>query len=783
MENKKYFSIYRGIIIQNNDKNHAGMVKVWVPSVSPTSYEGIINIPKKRRIKLLGANTFSSLTADLLEDFKIILPWASLGMSITNEGCSGRYNARSDTYVSGDGQNILDNDLNNINFTNQNSESNLPMSEKPGAIFETQEYGLSDAFDGSNIQINKINSNSKNYKPSVYSNKSKGEFGIPNVGSHVVVQFFEGDPHFPFVTHLVYGKEDYESIYDVTDYPGSYENNTTIPGEYNHNIDKYRSKYVLNQKAGSLEIINTDLNEKVKLSHYSGSFKEFNNQTNIELAVNNDQKLVQGDSFNTIKCNNNTFIGRDNDKIVLGDDYEKIGNLNWKAVELWKSQMAEISDYKQLFDIQRCEADNIIKEGDSIAFKFNSTMQQKVGTPAISPEYLQNITLYPVSIDLNNEINTLISSIQDEASSAINEIITELSTMAPSAVENLIHDTITGLTSAINIPTVELPCLSLFPSYSLPGVSQFSESSDNGVWNIDPLKNQIQKLYQEKAIQLAEIEKQMGLGGSKIIQITKDKVETIGMAVNDYGSIRIDSKGKSVHSELKIHKNGLAMHNKASPMIEYVNVQPLPGGSYNLTVCDRFNILVGAGGLNIKTYGSCNISGTITNIAGEQINIGSSNEININSAKRMEICADNLTLKQKDNKQILVDSTLGVSNNIIIGGSQYINGELYVNHITAPMEMQETETDSATYAGVPINSDNTPRFTKIGHAIGPNGEEYPVLITEFNCIQVNPHRHPFVNVPLTLKNNSTEVRNDASKITDNPDVPGAPAPITFGPKI
>ena len=38
---------------------------------------------------------------------------------------------------------------------------------------------------------------------------------------------------------------------------------------------------LLNQKGGTLEFVNSDLNEKVRMTHYSGSFKEMNNQTSI----------------------------------------------------------------------------------------------------------------------------------------------------------------------------------------------------------------------------------------------------------------------------------------------------------------------------------------------------------------------------------------------------------------------------------------------------------------------------------------------------------------------
>ena len=43
---------------------------------------------------------------------------------------------------------------------------------------------------------------------------------------------------------------------------------------------------------------------------------------------------------------------------------------------------------------------------------------------------------------------------------------------------------------------------------------------------------------------LIELEKQMGRGGSEIISIAKNKIETVGLIFNDFPSIRVDDIGK-----------------------------------------------------------------------------------------------------------------------------------------------------------------------------------------------------------------------------------------------
>ena len=708
-----YNSIYRGIIIQNNDPNHAGLVKVWVPGISPTVYRNFNSQNENIKIKLLGLNVNSQLTHGVLQELRNILPWCYLGMPIINEGTLGRYNTYTKTYTSGDGNELGEPSIDKVliknvdNYDEQN-EINISNSEKPGNIFENDNYKLNDAFNEKNNLNHRINPYSYNYFNDVYSNASTGSFGIPRVGTHVIVQFFDGDPQKPIVTHILYGKTDWDSIYSNEDYPGTYENKL-INGEYNHNVEKYRSKYVLNQKGGTIIINNTDNNEKIKFSHYSGSFKEFNNKTNIELAVNNDQKLVLGDQFETIKGYKSNYTAKNFDNIILGDYYETIGNQNLSAFQEWKKEMTAIADIKQLFDIQRTTYENVISDGTVNIINYNSTLQTKAGTNAINPNA-------GTRLDIN-----------DYTSAQVASIIANNAIIDCDSTGSQISNTLSSLKNE-GTPPLE----------ANTNINGLSPSTMDGVYNIDQNKINISQQYEIIINKLVDYEKFMGLGGSKIINITKDKIETIGMVMNDYGSIRIDNVGKMYNGKIYISTNCCFPFKQPSPVIEYVNVPSLPGGSYTLNVCDRFNILIGAGGINIKSLGCANLAGTITNIAGEQINIGSNNEINISSEKRIDIAAKILSIRQKDGGQVLVDSSLGISKNILIGGGAYITGETYLTHVTAPLEYQLT--DQVKIIGI----------TDV--ASGPGPHQHIFTFT---------HNHSFPNLPLSLYNSNSNMRIDA----------------------
>ena len=69
---KKLHGNYLGIVVQNNDPQRRGRVKIYVPQISPTSYVGWINSVNDKKYKFIGKNINSSLN-DIIEDLKKIL--------------------------------------------------------------------------------------------------------------------------------------------------------------------------------------------------------------------------------------------------------------------------------------------------------------------------------------------------------------------------------------------------------------------------------------------------------------------------------------------------------------------------------------------------------------------------------------------------------------------------------------------------------------------------------------------------------------------------------------
>lgn len=712
MKNLKYFGNYIGVVVQNNDPEKRGRVKVFVPFITPSIYKGWNEVKKDKKFKFLGTNVYSDLT-EIIDDLRKILPWAECAAPLAGEASSGRF---SDPIQAGSisDSNKVDNFLFNKNdceidesILTDYSQNKDNIGEKPANIYDINSIQLSDAFNNNESVVNNLNKFSYNYKPESYSNSAKGAFCVPSVGAHLWVFFDAGDPLFPVYFAASYGRADWQSIYDSTsaekgiDYPGDFENKKTGNISEDYNLQTYRNKYVINQKGGTLSFVNTDNKESIKLSHYSGSFKEFNNFTNIEFASNNDQKLVLGNSFLTIKTDRNEYTEGDFDNIVKGNYYTKIGTLSTAAFEEWKSIVKELADIKQLFDIRRCNTSNA---GEGV-INYSSKLYPQIQAgnfadcPVCRPG--ENGDSYP---SVNNSFKPgyqgkLRSNFSLKGQDFAYQIsiaegsLPQVKYPGPQGIPipNLSprgniknKDGTVYISSPGEIFGIECPLCS---KSSTPGKSP---SSAFGSWSKENKEELIKQFFTRNGLKLAELERKMGLGGSSITEITKHKIETIGLVMNDFGSVRIDDKGKIGITDVRVAKYAPFYNRTPSPVIEYVHVNDLPGGNYTLNICNRYNILVGSGGVNLKTYGPLNISGTITNIAGTQVNIASENEVNIDGGKRFSIIADIISLRQRNKKQVVVDSGLGITRNVVIGGGMYVEGEVYLQHVTAPTEIQRT---------------------------------------------------------------------------------------------
>ena len=665
---QKLETIYLGIVVQNNDPEYRGRVKVWVPYANATVYNKWNALKEDKSFKFPGTNIESDLSS-ILEELKDDLPWAEQVSPLVGAVASGVYNSNSDTATVSDAP--FEFSLSAVNTSPTLPELQLNpegIGEKPGFVYQkygtisaTQEEAEEqsstttlpvDAFTNTAATYaNQLNQYGNSYQPSTYSNAAKGLFAVPNVGAHVWVMFLDGMPSYPIYFGASFGADDFNSIFKTEsdayqDYPQTYENvNKSGPQDITGQTPIYRNKMVLNQRGAAIEIISTTDRERFKVTHFAGGFLELNNKFNSIFSPKNLQLLTLRDKFETINGHNNLFVGRDYDNLIRGNHHIKVGNLNKSAMEEWIAAYTPIAELLALPDT-------------------------------------------------------------DSAKSTITQAIID------------------------------------------------------------------------KAAELTAAEVKMGFGGNSIETITKHKIMAVGLLMNTFNSIKITSVNKTVYNKIIVSVDtGVEVASEDIDQVDYAYIADPPGGNYTQSIANKYNILVGSGGYSLYTTGPITTDGGIIKNTGVQVNLASREDFNIDGGTNLSIIADIISIRSRQQQQVLVNDSLGVSQNVIIGGGAYVNGETYVQHITAPDEIQYTEPNfpalisapnTATIQGYITSEPPTATITQ-GAFIKISFRPLDKPVPGFNGLTANlEHVHPFHNIPLTLLAEPIYVQEAATALNPVP---------------
>lgn len=281
-----------------------------------------------------------------------------------------------------------------------------------------------------------------------------------------------------------------------------------------------------------------------------------------------------------------------------------------------------------------------------------------------------------------------------------------------------------------------------------------------------PGKTSLQSVIDSNIQTLAEAERKLGYGGNYIQTVTKHQFSNVGLIFNNVASYRFSNTPKKVNQYRNVNSSGTILTETNIDLVEYTYVDDPPGGNFTQTISNRYSLIVGSGGIDIKTTGPVNLGGTIMAVAGTQVNIASKEDFNIDGGTNLSVIADIMVLRSRNRSQVVVDDNLGISRNVVIGGGSYTNGEVYLQHITAPYEFQATEQTK-----IQASSGNWGIATATGTLkINPGGSgnalqnvPYSVEITlNAGTLTIDqPHNHVFKNIPLTLLASPTAVRNAA----------------------
>lgn len=338
---------------------------------------------------------------------------------------------------------------------------------------------------------------------------------------------------------------------------------------------------------------------------------------------------------------------------------------------------------------------------------------------------------------------------------------------------------------------------------------------------------QFDKSNQDKVLvkvseNLFPIENSIKAGGNQFTTYEKDKVEIIGSVINTFPHIRKDVQGEFRPKSVDIEGKGSFIKNETVPYTEEVENKKFPCGAYSLNVGNNYDVSVGAGGASIATAGNMKLGSGGRSIisASEEMNVSSEGNVNLRSGNNISLKSDSMNLECPN--QVVVNSNLGVAKNTVINGCAFIDGEVYVNHITCPAEVQYTGGGIGSFgqlmtgAGINGNQKGGGGTAIIAYAdvsyiktlynsiaaikapwIGP--DKVPVLVLSDGgtavasnagnggihsnpeySIFVLPHQHPFNNIPLSFTTGNEQMRNRASVL--NSGNIGTAAPIQHGYK-
>jgi hypothetical protein len=357
---KMHYGFFKGIVMQNNDPERRGRIKIAIPEFTSHLARDLGLPADIYAARFVGGDNITTMfNKEALKKFCDVLTWAEQAAPLIGGGTSGVFDAKNGVATVGEGYKGT--------FVREplSEESITPSGESVSPKAAISTHANPGGFDiGAKTGICDIHNNS--LAPSPINNATKGMFSVPRVGAQVWVFFENGNLSHPVYMGYVFDKNDWNSVVNPQGnnpslhYPAGAENMQDNEPYF------FTGQTVLNTKAGSIEMVETDDFEKIKISHYSGSFFEIGNHNTVEVAVENKKTVVNQQETHTVKGDyglrvmGNTHIRYDGDiHITYGDPDNKTFYDEW--VETAKPVFAQAS----LFSQQERTIPNPTKTGES----------------------------------------------------------------------------------------------------------------------------------------------------------------------------------------------------------------------------------------------------------------------------------------------------------------------------------------------------------------------------------------------------------------------------------
>ena len=504
----------------------------------------------------------------------------------------------------------------------------------------------------------------------------------------------------------------------------------------NADQDLYKNKAVLNQRAGSVEFDNSTGKETIAITSYHGSNIKVGPQVTSEYAKENKQTLVVNDSFETVRNDKHVSVDGNYIEKVVGSKVQEHGFKN-------EDQVQAIADWKEAYTpiAERNSQFTVLRGGESYP---NGVATPKSGSNSDNPSKSQEVYL---NVDGGFPRSSRISEVKSS-----NDEVTSYTTIPRQPSQFVVSNPGTRDFGSDRNPATER--------------GQFSKNPEK-----ENLGENINKLQDQKLTDLETKAFASGpsVGGDEQKTIFRNKNEVVGITFNSYPSIRFDDQGRAQPGKVEVGKgSGAYVKMESIPHVEEVDNSRFPVGTSTLTVGNQYNVVVGSGGISIKTTGSMEIGATSYKVSSHKISLNASKGVHLNSENIVELqSAKNISLRS--NKQVYVEPGLGVKNNLVVGGGTYMQGETYLHHVTAPAEVQQTyETIlfSKLLSGLKFKAKMS------GGSVGRTSWRGNVTLTtdsNDDKVEAYPHSHHFNNLPLRLTPSGSTVREIANSENINVD--------------
>lgn len=760
-QEKKYHGFYRGIVIQNNDPDRGGKIKIFIPELMGNIFD--FKKQKDLHKREINFKTITALKENAFTDkdahkfLKENLPWASQLSPLLGSGSPATFRQKDELITTADVDDRKE-------FPNPRRMPGFPYQQPP-YIPQGAHKGVEDISTlRDDVRTPTTDIDNNQFVPEISTNTGKGIFSIPAINSHVWVFFENGDwdkpIYFGYDHHPLFWREIYNGDrggFRGDDYPAQFENIKEVEeGEKLESI-LYRNKTVFSSRAGSLAFVETDYKQRVILSHRNGSYFDFHISGLHEYVQGKYSGLINGDSYITVQGEQTVQIKEDSYLTVDEDFSIRVGRRDYK-------------NYRQVRDIylRRSLAFHNFREKRTLGpvdvplsvdriFSFRYISGQHTRRP-LDDKFYQNLGLYYSSGFPKGSFalgytpaftpKTYKKHFDNDRSNLPDPTTTSTFKNIHGAVygeaqkhEPLRLDAFIGKVTQRDYDTnnsrfkmglgdprfksnAEDKSAKFFyerswlqppgpPRFPSNGPSRWVSQNQVGKWDtrsagqvksqataggkyeLNPLTTaeERSKHLEELNIALDEIIKNDKTGGEFRMEVTRDFFLDIGIIDNDFPSIRVDPIGGLVFAGIQTAPAGSNNVYKATPLVEETgNASNFPAGNANLMVGNSLNIAVGTGGIIFKTSGVSEMVGAVSRISAQHLlELTSGGTMRIDCAGALTISADILTLRQKNNYQTALAGSVGIENNLTVGGSAIVNGELYVQHITAPAEIQATD--------------------------------------------------------------------------------------------